>query len=147
MSFFVHRRKPGSVLKTMRSFDFKKHQPATYCRLIKESFPQEFFSPSSISFNDNVIVRNFTLRSFSNICHQLETFVVFLQNFKRWREEGDSRVISFPRIQSPVQSPVDILGYPRNRQDKATGRQDDTISRQDDILNRHRVLFDPETAS
>ena len=30
------------------------------------------FSPSSISFNDNAMVRNFTLRSFSKICHQLE---------------------------------------------------------------------------
>ena len=30
------------------------------------------FSPSSISFDDNVIVRNFTLRSLSKICGQLE---------------------------------------------------------------------------
>ena len=67
----------------------------------------------------------------------------------------------FFQIQSPVQGPVNILGYPRNREDKATGiqddrtnrqedmtnRQDDTISRQDDTENRHRVIFDPDTAS
>ena len=28
-----------------------------------------------------------------------------------------------------------------------TNRQDDTTSRQDDIKNRHRVIFDPDTAS
>ena len=50
-------------------------------------------------------------------------------------------------MQSPVQGPVNILGYPRNRQDKATGIQDGTISRQDDTENRHRVIFDPDTAS
>ena len=60
-----------------------------------------------------------------------------------------------------MQGPFDILGYPRNRQDKATGTQDDrknrqddmtnrqdgTIGRQDDTENRHRVIFDPDTAS
>ena len=33
------------------------------------------------------------------------------------------------------------------RQDDMTNRQDDTTSRQDDIKNRHRVIFDPDTAS
>ena len=28
-----------------------------------------------------------------------------------------------------------------------TNRQDDTTSRQGDIKNRHRVIFDPDTAS
>ena len=70
-------------------------------------------------------------------------------------EESESGVIS-----SRVQSPVQLLGYARNRQKKATERQDDmtstkddmttrqddTTSRQDDIKNRHRVIFDPDTA-
>ena len=33
------------------------------------------------------------------------------------------------------------------RQDDMTNRQDDTRSRQDDTKNRHRVIFDPDTAS
>ena len=33
------------------------------------------------------------------------------------------------------------------RQDDMTNRQDDTTSRQDDTENRHRVIFDPDTAS
>ena len=31
--------------------------------------------------------------------------------------------------------------------DDMKNRQDDTTSRQDDIKNRHRVIFDPDTAS
>ena len=76
------------------------------------------------------------------VCPTIKTLCLFLflQNFKRWQEEGDSGVIFFSRIQSPVQGPVQgpvhILGYPQNRQDKATGSQDDTTSTQDDMTSR-----------
>ena len=69
-------------------------------------------------------------------CPTIKTLFLFpfLQNFKRWWEEGDSGVF-FSTIQSSVQGPVHILGYPRNKQDKATGTQHDRTSRQDDMTN------------
>ena len=45
--------------------------PATERSLMQGKLSVGLFSPSSISFNDNAIVRNFTLQSFSNICRQL----------------------------------------------------------------------------
>ena len=57
--------KPGSVLKTMQSFDSNKHsQPATNCRLIEGKVSISIFSPSSLSFNDNAIVSNFYTKKF-----------------------------------------------------------------------------------
>ena len=34
-----------------------------------------------------------------------------------------------------------------SRQDDMTNRQNETTSRQEDVENRHRVIFDPNTAS
>ena len=71
VSFCVHRGNPGSVItKTMQSFDSNKSifseysQPATDCRLLEEKLSIGLFSPSSISLNNNAIVRNFYPKKF-----------------------------------------------------------------------------------
>ena len=47
-------------------------QPATDFRLMEGKLSIGLLSFSFISFNDNAIVRNFTLQSFSKICRQFE---------------------------------------------------------------------------
>ena len=55
------------------SFDSNKHIiNHLLSAALKGKLSLGLFSPSLISFNDSAIVRNFTLRSFSKICHQLE---------------------------------------------------------------------------
>ena len=79
VSFCIHRGKPGSVLKTMMEFRLEQaySQPANDRRLMEGKLSIGLFSPSSISFNVNAIVRNFYLKKFhssklSKVCRQLE---------------------------------------------------------------------------
>ena len=83
-------------------------------------------------------------------CPTIKTLFLFpfLQNFKRWWEEGDSGVIFFPqsKVQSRVQSIFQDIPEinkikPRvhnrtSRQDDMTNLQDDRTSREDDMTNR-----------
>ena len=80
---WLHREKLGSVRKTMRSFDSNKRQLfSTSCLLQLNDERKAFhrtFSPSSISFNENAIVRNFYPKKF-------QTRKLFKDSSPTWRE-------------------------------------------------------------
>ena len=101
MSLCPHRRKLGSILKTMQSFDLNKHysQPATDCSLMEGKLSIVLFSPSSISFNDNTIVRNFYPRKFQRFAANFKGIYIVIMQWQIQREDPGGPV--------PLIRPVD----------------------------------------